>query len=188
MKINVKKTIVVSIVFLLVLLGTVQIFAINMRYPSPIDTPTRIGETTSYFGMEMTCTGKSIDSIKNTCAKYGMDIPPEYYKYGMSLEDLNICNISITFQNNSSETRSTYPYFFHLVSGVWENTIGPELYRGFNNTDQLKIELEPGEKKTIVLPIQMERMFFFEKEWDSIESQEFQLLFTVYPFKRYFLV
>lgn len=83
-----------------------------MRYPSPIDTPTQIGETTSYFGMEMTCTGKSIDSIKNTCAKYGMEIPPEYYKYGMSLEDLNICNISITFQNNSSETQSTYPYFF----------------------------------------------------------------------------
>lgn len=33
----------------------------------------------------------------------------------------------------------------------------------------------------------MERMFFSEKEWDSIESQEFQLLFTVY-LKRYFLV
>lgn len=30
-------------------------------------------------------------------------------------------------------------------------------------------------------------MFFSEKEWDSIESQEFQLLFTVY-LKRYFLV
>lgn len=34
----------------------------------------------------------------------------------------------------------------------------------------------------------MERMFFPEKEWDSIESQEFQLLFTVYSFKRYFLI
>ena len=34
----------------------------------------------------------------------------------------------------------------------------------------------------------MEHMFFSEKEWDSIESQKFQLLFTVYPFKRYFLV
>lgn len=33
----------------------------------------------------------------------------------------------------------------------------------------------------------MERMFFSEKEWDSIESQKFQLLFTVY-LKRYFLV
>lgn len=30
-------------------------------------------------------------------------------------------------------------------------------------------------------------MFFSEKEWDSIENQEFQLLFTVY-LKRYFLV
>ena len=188
MNVNVKKVIVVLIISLLLLLGTVQIFAINMRYPSPIDTPTEIGETTSYFGVEMTCTGKSIDSIKNTCAKYGMEIPLEYYQYGMNLDDLNICNIFITFQNNSSETQSTYPYFFHLVSGVWENTIGPELYRGFNNTDQLKIELEPGETKTIVLPIQMERMFFTDKEWNSIESQEFQLLFTVYPFKRYFLV
>ena len=91
MKINVKKAIVVSIIFLLVLLGAVQIFAINMRYPSPIDTPTRIGETTSYFGMEMTCTGKSIDSIKNTCAKYGMEIPPEYYKYGNELGGRRKC-------------------------------------------------------------------------------------------------
>lgn len=33
----------------------------------------------------------------------------------------------------------------------------------------------------------MERIFFSEKEWDSIESQKFQLLFTVY-LKRYFLV
>ena len=182
--------ILIALCALVVLAAAVKIVLVNVKYPEPREVPIQKDETVTFMGVDITYTDSHVDTLVNTCQWLGIDVPLAFYSCYMGeddIEDIAVFCMEVTFQNNTSETQSIYPYYFNLMQGDFAATLDDTLYTEVNTAEHFKITLEPGEKTERLLTFTLFAYRFSEERWANILDLDYTVLFGLYPEKIYFV-
>lgn len=164
-----------SIAVVAVVLGYVRI---NRMYPPSQLIEVNMGEQLE-FQEEVMITAEQAaylsDEEKN--ALYG--------KMGEEpLFETKVLEVTLTLENISAENKKIsmsdlYVESMGMANGISKNFIDGSVER----YSSLAQELQPGEKKRIVLPYEILASQFTKRVWEQIKQQEIWLTFSSYPVK-----
>ncbi|MBE6805453.1 MAG: hypothetical protein E7526_02860 [Ruminococcaceae bacterium] len=182
-KINSKK---ISIIFIVVLLLVVYVFAVcnvNAKYKPALQETYEFGEMFQIESVQMKMT-KAVfmredempdDEAFNKSIKHLLDYRETKIPY-LILMEMDIINTS---EKNVRVDLTN----LHLESGAFSLQPYYELMVYYNQCG-MYVDLEPGENKTLKLPVPILKIYFPESDWRSIENREFSLVFSLYPKKQ----
>jgi len=105
------------------------------------------------------------------------------YDYMVDYEgDIKAILVSVTYRNESGQTKGVATYNNNIELVGYSNGIDPILYSVCNSFD-LEFELKNGEEKDIILTYILLDFQFTDGKWKQIEEEEFLLSTSRYPVK-----
>ena len=100
-------------------------------------------------------------------------------------ENVKVANIEVEIKNQGSKDNLIKIYDWVLQNKVWSNGINMELFYGENEKNiDLEILLEKTTCKKIILPFLIYDFQMKKSQWDTLNSQDFQLVLEHYPVKK----
>ena len=100
-------------------------------------------------------------------------------------ENVKVANIEVEIKNQGLKDNLIKIYDWVLQNKVWSNGINMELFYGENEKNiDLEILLEKTTCKKIILPFLIYDFQMKKSQWDTLNSQDFQLVLEHYPVKK----
>lgn len=182
---KIQKIILLSILLVLAA-GLTTIFhhyctKINKKYPQTILRTAQIGQPVyGVDGYSYTVDDwrwASVEDIRQVIPSYKVEYPDS--KGNLVSEDcVRFLLVTITIKNKCAtyDKSASVPT---IQSGTMTNCSG--FVSEFN--EDCNLTLDRGQKKTIVVPYELNVFLFNKKEWENIESREFDIVCSLYPIK-----
>lgn len=174
-----KKILALAVLIAVVIAVTCGYIKINNRFPAAIIEKAAVGDTLEFTEGVLISVDKSkflSDDEKDKIYRE-METSP--------FSELKIMEVTVILENQSNEKKSFSMTDMYIDSTGFSNGISkriidtaPDYYGALSQ------ELQPGERKQIVLPYEILASQFFEKEWKDIENREFGLTFSAYPVQK----
>lgn len=173
--------------FIYVIVGSFMIFIVglfiakyvmvNQKYPEAIFERYNIGEVLEYDGCDVSVKDFVIlDKEKAKDLGYYLDDDLDY--------KILKCTMEVT--NNSDIEKSPELYYVEAESSVWHNGVDLEVLHNANEaTESLRPTLHSGETTTVTVVFVMYKFQFSNARWKQIDSDNLQLVFSLYPVKKY---
>ena len=161
---------------------TVGYIRINRKYPPPVVEKATVGESLVLRGVEISAekfellTPDQVDELATGYLESAMASMPS-----LKREEYRLLLVTIHMKNVSDETQRTETPTFSAESRAWTNGVNFDLYMFLNKEEDVRTELEPGEEATIVLPYDVMKMHFWEKDWEQIDERSFEVVVNLYP-------
>lgn len=158
---------------------------INKKYPNPQIVTHQIGET---------ILGGDVSLLFSDYELYSGErfrkVLPDYQDSVMN-EDMSqikdsqkyVLVASVSIENKSTEEKTISLVQITAESVSWSNGIDGEIFALLNEgaKDPMNIHLQPGEKKDLLLPYSIYEFQFQERQWENIESRDYNLVLSYYP-------
>lgn len=170
--------IISGILLLLVIVVVFGYIRINNMYPPSRVVEADMGEELEYQEGVMI----SVDKAEYISNKQRDNV---YEKIGIEpVSDLKILEVTIMLENVTKESKKMSMTDLHLETTGASNGISKVIIDvSEGRYGSLTQELQPGEKKQIILPYEVLPNLFSKKIWNEIEKQKFWLTFSSYPEK-----
>jgi len=153
--------------------------ALHDAYPDPLIQTCQLGETVQYNSCQITFSGwqwgdgSLLDSRLPGYVPSGAQGRPGDVRAGL---------IELTVKKSSEGVESFDLADISFSSGAWGNQFDLELFYLLNpGSNSIALDLEPGEKQSVVLPITLLKSQFPETEWRKIDSRQFYINIQYYP-------
>ena len=153
---------------------------VNRAYPAPVRAAHTLGETFETNGLEITGTDSRLMSI----AQFREQYPDIIVDIGYQQEDgsilpeenVRILLASVRVKILSEGANIPFLYSAGVQSGTWRNGMSFDLFA------QL-IDLVPDTDGYyhLILPYQILSLQFLEKDWETVESRSYEIVFSLYP-------
>lgn len=162
-----------------ILLGVflVCFLMINSKYKNPTVLSKEIGETVDYSNLQFLVVNSGFI--------------PQAQVNELWTKELDIfagCKgyyVTVTVSNTGTEEKKLSLGNFELVSDAWINGVDMEKFLMLNSEDvKQKFLLKPGDTITCTLPFLIVKENFTNRQWEQIEQRKFELVLSLYPFKR----
>lgn len=157
--------------------GIVQCCKVNKKYPAPVVKAACMSQELMINdnNLKVTATGFELKKIDELC-------PDHSIKFDYSA-DSRIALVRLNVKNVSDGHE-----YFSLTSPVltangWKNGLFLDMFMMLN--DEYDTDLEPDESIDIIAPYAMFDYQFEKSNWEKIDSQEFSIVFDVYPERVY---
>lgn len=183
---------VFAVALLLAVLSILRIVRLNRLYPSPEIVSHRIGEEIRGGDVVLTFT-----DYKLTSGAAFRKVLPDYTDPVMNAdmtairdEQRYVLTAYVKVENQSREEKTVSLVQINAESLSWANGIDGGLFPRLNadNHDPMRISLQPGEAREIVLPYSLYDFQFPKKEWAEIENRAFDLTLSFYPVRNIVLL
>lgn len=174
-----KLIIVTTIVVLIIVIG-IRYREINNQYPQAKEEEYSLRDKIDYRGIEISVEEfRLIDNDEIT--KMNLK-ESEFYKEN----ERKAIVATVNLKNNSSEMKSIESDYFEAATLDWHNGLNYEMFTILNGGEKSAyVELNPKDEITLQLPYEMFDFQFKRDTWDSIEYLQFNLVFDIYPVKRF---
>ncbi len=155
-----------------------MVIKVNAKIVTPEDTIYNIGEEWVVSGV--TCNVKAAKWYSKE------EIEDKYptFDTGFAEADYKVVMLTIEAANNTDEEKTCALNEYNLETEGISNGISNLLTQCMPDSG-LGMYLEPGEKKTAVVPYVFFDFWFNSNEWKSVEDREFRLVTNLYPDKVY---
>lgn len=165
-----------TVLLILLILGIVQCYKVNKKYPSPTVISVDIAQELSLN-----------NNLKIYATEFGIkdidDLLPEHsiqFDYSanskIAVVKLNVRNASV----NHESFDLTSPV---LTTNGWKNGLFLDLFTKLN-PDYYSV-LNPNESIEIIVPYAMLDYQFEKSIWEKLTEQQFRIVFQVYPESKY---
>lgn len=170
--------ILISILFLVLFL--IRYNYLNTKYPEVIIDSSSMNEPVNYFDFSL-CAEKYAIINQNEIKEKNIisEQLPSGFETKMVLVTLNI-------KNTSTQEKTIELYPFVLESNGWRSAFDFEAFNKLNSENvSTSLRLKPGKSQTVILPFTMYNSQFKKDYWAKLQNKEFDLIFSLYPIKKY---
>ncbi|HIZ20631.1 MAG TPA: hypothetical protein H9674_07210 [Firmicutes bacterium] len=148
---------------------------VNRAYPPAEVENVPVGETAVLRGIEI-----SPQNFELLTAEQINEAAPGYLEtQSVRGEDIRLLLVAVHLKNTSQEEKRADVVSFSAQGRAWRNGLNLDLFYHFN--EDPNTTLEPGEEKTLILPFEVLRMHFWERDWQQIDEWPFEVVINLYP-------
>ena len=179
------KKIMFALFLLISCVAGYRIYRINSRYPSPevwtgvLHDSVHAGNYTITFSDWQWGDGTLLQEL---CPEFRLISDEDGNEYPAERERVGLVTLSIT--KNAQDDTFLDLTSIAFESGAWGNQFDMELMYLLNpQLERLRLQLEEGESREIILPMTMLDTQFAEKDWEQIDERPFYVVLEYYPEK-----
>lgn len=170
---------------MITVIGIFRIWRLNRQYPSPKEIVFHLDQECELSGHRLCLLGMELLEGEEAGALYAGSAPV-YYEDGTPYpwERQRVLLATVEIEGTDSHARPLDLTQTVLESGAWSNGMDHELLSALNGEHgSLYVNLEQGEKQTVVCPFLMLDIQFLPKEWETLSVYDFALVVSCYPEK-----
>jgi len=170
--------VLITIVFLVLFLFRYSY--LNQKYPEVIIESCKVNESINYMDFSLRAEEYEIINQNEINEKNVIFQPLQ------SSFETKMVIVTLNIKNQSTQEKAIEIYPFVLESNGWSSAFDYEAFCKLNSENaSTSLVLKPGETQTAILPFTMYNLQFKKDYWANLKNKEFDLVFSLYPIKKY---
>lgn len=179
---KIKITVILVIVLAFVSTYAVMFFSVNAKFPQNKKQIYKVGQSFSVQGAQVTLLKSHWISNKEIKADAELtDYIEQLEKTSLS-DERSLFLVDLKIKNPTKKDINLDLTAFHIESGSFSEQFDYLLSAYFNNSG-VYLKLKSGEEKTVSMPIEISNLMFIYYDYQSIKSQKFYMVCSLYPEK-----
>lgn len=155
-----------------------RIIIVNNQYPQVMYKDVKMGTESSWNELQLKINDVYVLDSKDAVKDYGESILAE-----MNEDiDFKLISVNASVENNKNNIKTAYLYNLYFENSVYANGIAAEVQL-LTDTNQLDIDLKPGESREIELCYIIYENQFRAKEWSKFDIRNYYIVGEYYPVK-----